>query len=329
MKIEDVPMPKVGPRDVLVEVAACGMCHTDINYLKKGLRPPKVPPLILGHEPSGIVSEVGEQVVDVKKGDRVLICYTIPCGECFLCRSGRENICATGNVIGASRDGAFAEFISVPEKVVTKLPPEIPLEEGAIITDAVAASYHAVVNIAKVKPGDKVVVYGASGGLGLNVVQIASAFGADVIGVGRKKWKLEKAKEFGASVVISSLEVERPDKKVQQLTNGGADIAIEVTGDPKAMELACRSTRSGGRIVIVGYSTENFQAPSLRVMWFELSIMGSSRYRPIDLSRVVEMVQRGLIKIDGLVSHKFPLEEINKGYEMLDKGEVLRALVIP
>jgi len=328
MKIEEVPKPEVGPEDMLLKISACGLCHTDLNYLKRGLRPPKEPPLILGHEPSGVVEEVGGTVTNVKKGDRVIVCYTIPCRKCDACRTGRENICLQGDVIGASRDGAFAEYLVVPATVATIIPPVLPLEEAAVITDAVASPYHAVVDVARVKPGDRVVVYGASGGLGLNAVQISNALGAKVIGVARRKHKLEKALDFGADEIISTLETERPDKEIQKLTDGGADIAIDATGNPEAMQWTCRSIRAGGKAVIIGYGVEDFKVPSSRLMWFELSILGSSRYRPVDLPRVVEMVHRGLIKIEGLVSHRFKLEEINKGYELLDKGEVLRALAI-
>ena len=329
LKIEDVPTPKIGPKDVLVKIAACGLCHTDLLYMKMGMRPPKEPPLILGHEPSGVIEEVGEAVTNLKKGQKVLVGYTIPCGECEVCRAGRENICISGDVIGATRDGAFAEYLAVPAKVVVPLPEGIPLQEAAVITDAVAAPYHAVVNVAQVKPGDTVAVFGASGGLGLNVVQIAKAFGANVIGVARRKWKLEKAKEFGASEIISTLEVEKPEIEIRKMTNGGVDIAIDATGSPQAVEMACRSVRNGGKVVVVGYGIQNFTVPFMRFLWYELKVMGSCRYKPSDLFRVVEMVRKGMIKIEGLVSHRFSLEEINKGYEMLDKGEVLRAIAIP
>lgn len=329
MTIEDVPMPEVGTGDVLVKVAACGLCRTDLEYLRGELPLPKSPPIILGHEPSGIVEEVGKSVKNVKKGDRVLMPFTITCGQCFWCRTGNENLCANAQVIGAHRDGALAEYISVPSKIVYPLPPEIPLEEGAVIADAIATPLHAVVDIAEVKPGDSVAVYGASGGLGLAVVQIASALGAVVIGVGRKAWKLEKAKEFGASHTINISSNDKPYEEIKSMTGEGTDIAIDATGIPQMIEWACRSIRPGGKVVVVGFSTQKITIAINRLLWFEQKILGARTYRPVDIYRAVEMARRGIVNLKEFVSHKFSLQEVNRGYEMLANGEILRGVVLP
>lgn len=329
MVIREVPVPSLGPEDVLIRVAACGLCRTDLEYLHEGLVPPKEPPLILGHEPSGTVEEVGQEVKGLKKGDGVLITFTITCGRCRYCRTGRENLCEDAKVIGASRDGAFAEYISVPAKVVYPLPEDLPLEESAIISDAIATPVHAVVDVAQVKPGDKVVICGASGGLGLATVQIANSLGAQVIAVGRKRWKLEKALEFGAAMAISTLETERPEKEVLALTGGGADIAFDTTGVPEMVELACRMIRPGGKIVVTGFSPHQVKIRINRLMWFEQQILGARTYRPVDFYRAVEMVRKNMVNIHQLVSHRFPLTEINAAYQKLSQGEILRGLIIP
>ncbi len=231
MAIEEVPRPTPGPSEVLIKVAACGLCRTDLEYLKGEGPIPKPPPIILGHEPSGIVAEVGAEVSGIELGQRV-VGTPAPCLSCDLCRTGHENLCPNMAMVGADRDGAFAEYVVSPAVGVYPLPDSLPLEESSIITDAVGASYHAIHDIANVRPGDTVAIYGASGGLGLICVQFAFAIGATVIGIGRKKWKLERAKELGASEVISIEEVDQVDRAIRRMTGGGADISVDATGVP-------------------------------------------------------------------------------------------------
>jgi len=187
MEIEDVERPVPGRKQLLIKVAACGVCRTDLEYLKGKVPVPKGFPIILGHEPAGTVVEVGAEVQNFKSGQRVLVVPTVPCKECALCRSGRENLCSKAEVIGANRDGAFAEYLVAPAHSVYPLPDDLPLEESVVITDAVGTSYHAIYDLANIKPGDTVAIYGASGGLGLVCVQMASSLGATVIGIGRKR----------------------------------------------------------------------------------------------------------------------------------------------
>jgi len=326
--IEEVPRPMPGPKDVLVKVAACGLCHTDLTYLH-GAPMPKAPPIILGHEPSGIVAEVGAEVKDIETGQRVMISTLIPCLYCSFCRSGQENLCANAVVVGATQNGAFAEYVVAPATGIHFLPDNLPLEESCIISDAVCTSYHAVYQVADVRPGDTVVVYGASGGVGLVCVRLASAVGATVIGVGRKKWKLEKAREFGALEVISSEEVEQLERTIRRVTGGGADISIDATGVPGMIETAFRSTKPGGRIVVVGLTFRKIQLDINRLTWLELKVMGSRTFSPVDIPKVFKLVEKGVIELDRMISHRFKLEEINEGYQMLDRGELLRGIVIP
>lgn len=184
--LEEIDMPHVGPDDVLIKVAACGLCHTDLTYLH-GNPTPKKPPIILGHEPSGIIVQTGSNVQNVKCGDNVIVSSLIPCLTCEQCRSGHENLCTHAILPGATKDGAFAEYVAVPASGVYSLPGSLPLEESCIISDAVCTAYHAIYQVANVRPGDTIAVYGATGGVGLLCVQFASLIGANVIGIGRKK----------------------------------------------------------------------------------------------------------------------------------------------
>jgi len=329
MAIEEVPTPTPGPSDVLIKVAACGLCRTDLEYLKGEGSTPKPPPIILGHEPSGTVVEVGTEVSSIKLGQRVVVTTPIPCLTCDPCRNGRENLCLNWIILGANRDGAFAEYIVSPAVGVCPLPDSLPLEESSIITDAVGTAYHAIYNRANVRPGDTVAIYGASGGVGLICTQFASALGATVIGVGRKKWKLEKAKELGASEVISIEEADQPDRVIRKMTGVGVDIAIDTTGIPHMIENAFRAIKPGGKLVVIGFSFHKIQLDINRLIWLELSVIGTKNYNPADMPTILKLVQKGVINLSKVVSHSFKLEEINEAYQMLDRGEMLRGIVIP
>ncbi len=330
LKIEEVPTPQITHDEVLVKVAACGICHTDLHYLDHGVPTVKKPPMILGHEPSGIISAIGSSVKNVKEGDRVLLPAVYTCGTCSFCRSGRENICNTMIMFGNNVDGAYAEYVKAPAKDVFILPKEIPLEEGAIIADAVSTPFHAVKNRAEVKPGDTVVVYGC-GGVGVNVVQVAAACGGTVIAVDISDAKLEWAKKLGASYTINPSKEENVAKTIRKLTNGGADIAIEAIGNPKTIEAAFNTLRKGGRLVVVGYTNEAITLPASKIMYFEMEVRGSLGCRPVDYPRLIEMVRIGKIKVTELVTHKFPLEKIEDAFDLLRNHDetALRSIVIP
>ncbi len=328
MVLEDVPDPSPGPGEVLVRVAACGICRTDLEYLKGEGAPPRLP-IILGHEPSGTIAAIGPGVAGIEVGQRVLVATPIPCRACEYCRRGYENRCPSMTIVGATQDGAFAEYVVTPAVSIFPLPDGLPLEESAIITDAVATSYHALYNQAGLKPGDTIAIFGASGGLGLICVQFAAATGAKVIGVGRKMWKLEKAKEMGAAEIIGTADVPKVDSAIRKMTGGGVDIAVDATGVPSMIETAFRSTRPGGTTVVLGFGYQPFQVAINQLMWLEKTIVGSRNYRPSDMPRILDLVQRGVVDLEKVISHRFKLDEVNEAYEMLDRGEILRGIVTP
>lgn len=326
--IEEVPTPEPRPGEVVVRVAACGVCHTDLHYLDHGTPTFKAPPLILGHEIAGTVAARGAGVTVFAEGDRVLLPAVLTCGRCAMCREGRENICEQSVMLGNNIDGGYAEYVRVPAKDIFRLPAEVPLIEGAVIADAITTPFHALVRRARVTPGDWVVVFGC-GGIGLNIVQLAAALGARVIAVDVAASKLELAVRFGAEASVDASKVERVDREVRRLTGSGADVALEAIGRAVTQEQAFASLRTGGRLVLVGYSPEMLPLNAGRVMYREIEVLGSLGCRPVDYPRVIELVRQGRIRLDEMVTHRLPLAQINDAFDLLRAGSVIRAVVMP
>lgn len=328
MRVEEIPTPSPGPGEVLIRVAGCGVCHTDLHYIDHGTPTFKKPPLVLGHEISGTVEEVAADVTRHGVGDRVLLAAVTSCGACDACREGRENVCANAQMLGNNVDGGYAEYVVAPAKDTFALPEQIPLEEGSIIADAITTPYHAVVNRGRVRQGDAVVVFGC-GGVGLNVVQMAAAMGARVIAVDIAADKLAWAEKLGAEAILDPSSVDQVDKALRSLTGGGADVAFEVVGKPSTQEQALASLKTGGRAVFVGYSADAMTLNAGRVMFRELEVVGSLGCRPVDYPRVIEMVRQGRIQLTPLVTHRFPLEQIEAALQTLRSGDAIRVVVTP
>lgn len=329
LDVAEVPTPVPGAGDALIRVAACGVCHTDLHYIDHGTPTFKPPPMVLGHEISGTVEQLGAGVTGWKHGDRVLLPAVLSCGSCVMCRIGRENVCERSQMFGNNVDGGFAEFVVAPAKDVYRLPDDVPLIESSIIADAITTPFHAVVRRGHVAPGDWVIVFGC-GGVGLNVVQIAAAQGARVIGVDLSANKLDWAKKLGAEVTFNPNEVAKLDKEVRRVTGGaGVDVAFEVVGRPASQEQAFNCVKTGGRLVLVGYSPDVMTLNSGRVMFREIEVTGSLGCRPVDYPRVIELVRQKRIKVTELVTHRFPLDKINDALDALRSGAPIRAVVTP
>ncbi len=328
LKIEEVETPKIDSNEILVRIAACGVCNTDLHYIDHGVLTFKKPPMILGHEPSGIVAEVGADVQNFQVGDRVLLPPVFSCGHCNNCRLGKENICLNMIMLGNHIDGAYAEYTRVPAKDCQHLPEDLPIEESSIIADAISTPFHAVKNRAQVRPGDSVVIFGC-GGVGINVVQTAAAAGGFVIAVDIVDKKLEVAKKLGAQHTINAKNIEDKAliKQIRSLTGGGADISIEAIGNPKTIVLATSSVKPGGRHCQVGYTHLDVPINAARLMFREIEIKGSLGCRPVDYPKIIEMVRIGKIQLAPVITHKFKLEEINDAFELMRKGESLRSII--
>ncbi|RAH99336.1 S-(hydroxymethyl)glutathione dehydrogenase/class III alcohol dehydrogenase [Acuticoccus sediminis] len=345
--------PKAG--EVLVEVKATGICHTD-EFTLSGADPEGIFPAILGHEGAGIVVDVGPGVTSVKKGDHVIPLYTPECRECEYCLNPKTNLCQkirSTQGQGLMPDGTsrfslegkpifhymgcstFSNYTVLPEIAVAKVREDAPFDKICYIGCGVTTGVGAVVNTAKVEPGSNVVVFGL-GGIGLNVIQGAKMVGADkIIGVDLNPSKVPLAKKFGMTDFINPDEVGR-DKVVQaivDLTNGGADYSFECIGNVHVMRQALECCHKGwGESVIIGVagagqeiSTRPFQLVTGRV--WRGSAFGGARGRT-DVPKIVDWYMNGKINIDDLITHTMPLDEINKGFDLMHEGKSIRAVVV-
>lgn len=328
LQYTDMPEPVPGVGELLIKVAACGVCHTDLHYIEHGVPTFKEPPLILGHETSGTVARLGEGVKGFEVGTRVLVPAVVTCGKCRLCRIGKENICEQMLMFGNHVHGAYAEYMVAPAKDVFILPEAIPLEEGAVIADAISTPFHAVRNRGNVRAGDIVVVYGC-GGVGINAIQVAAASGAHVIAVDISERKLSWAREFGASECINAQAEAKVPKAIKKITGGGADVVFEAIGRPETIESAFECVRPGGRLVVIGYTDQPVTLSAAKIMFREVEVVGSLGCRLVDYPLILQMCAEGKLKVKPIVTHRFPLSEIEQAFELMKAGESLRSIVIP
>lgn len=328
LAVDEVPTPQPGPGDALVRVAGCGMCHTDLHYLDHGVKPFKTPPLILGHEIAGTVAGIGPGGAERQVGDRVLIPSVYGCGRCEFCRRGRENLCVGMIMLGNNIDGGYAEYVVVPARELIPLPAAVPLERAGVIADALSTPFHAVRNRARVRPGESVAVVGC-GGVGLNVVQCAVAAGGRVIAVDLNDARLELATQLGAFATINPGTVPRVDKRVRELTDGGAEVVFEAIGNPKTMELGYSLLRKGARMCVIGYSHEPVTLSAAKLMYYELQVMGSLGCGAGDYPDILHLLVSGRLTLEPIVSGTIPLADINAGFDRLRRGEGIRWVVTP
>jgi 2-desacetyl-2-hydroxyethyl bacteriochlorophyllide A dehydrogenase len=330
LEMQEIPIPAIGPRDVLVKVKAAGICHSDVHY-RAGTSRVDPLPLTLGHEVAGVVEEIGAQVTGLKPGDRVSLHYMVTCGHCLYCNQGNEQFCTTGKMIGKYTDGGYAEYISIPERSAFLLPDEISFEHGAIMMCSSATSLHALYK-ARLQPGETVAVFGA-GGLGVSAIQLAHACGAQqVFAVDIRDRKLEVARSLQATTINASLS--DPVEEIMRLTdNRGVDVAMELVGLPLTMIQATRSLAIKGRAVLVGISAESFSvSPYHELINKEAEIIGVSDHLAQELPRLIEWVRLGKLDLSGVVTKTVPLDAnaINTVLDQLEGfGEDVRVVITP
>lgn len=326
----DLPTPAPGPGEILVRVRAAGICHSDAHY-RAGRSASLKPPVTLGHEVAGEVAALGAGVTTHVVGDRVCIHYLISCGECDPCQSGREQYCATGQMIGHHRDGGYAEYIVVPARNGVKLPPEIPFEHGAAMMCSSATSLHAL-RRGRLAPGESVAVIGI-GGLGISAIQIAQALGAgEVYAVDLSAEKLAAAARYGA-IPISAKEGD-PVAELRKRTGGrGVDVVLEVVGSPVTMRQALQMCAVHGRAVIAGLSRVNMELDTYReLLGPETELIGSNDHLLSELPELLEMARTKRLDLSEVVVASVPLEagRVNGVLDALEENRApLRTVIIP
>lgn len=324
----ELPVPEPGPGESRVKVVACGLCHTDLHYLDHGVATAKTPPLVLGHEISGVVDAVGAGPSSLAPGAPVLVPALLPCGRCGYCRSGHENLCPEALMPGNHIDGGFAEYLTVPSKDLVPLPQGIDPVAGCIIADAMTTPYHAVVERAQVRPGERVAVIGC-GGVGINVVQFAAAAGASVVALDISEAKLAAARQLGAEATVHVREGQDAAREVRRHFGDGVDAAFEVVGRPETIALGFSTLRRGGRLCLVGYSSKPAALPAHRAMFFEYSVLGSLGCPPSGYPKVIDLVRRGKVLLEPIVTQRLPLARFEEALASLRAGEGFRSVLVP
>jgi len=310
LQMREVAEPFIGPQDVLIKVKACGICGSDVHGYD-GTTGRRIPPLVMGHEAAGVVVKIGAEVQSFRFGDRVTFDSTISCGKCFFCGKGDVNLCDSRQVLGVScgeyrRDGAFAEYVSVPQHIVYALPDSFPFERAALI-EAVSIALHAA-KITVILPGDSAAVIGA-GMIGLLAVQALRVYGCSkIIAVDLEESKLALARSLGADETFLAAD---PDllAKLKAATGGrGPDIAVEVVGVQKSILTAINSVRRGGTVTLVGNLSPVVEIPLQDVVTKQLRLLGScasaGEYR-----ECIQLMDSGAINVDPLISALAPLSE--------------------
>ncbi|MBL8099744.1 MAG: zinc-binding dehydrogenase [Anaerolineales bacterium] len=330
LEMQDIPIPEIGERDILVKVKAAGICHSDAHY-RAGISPVKPVPLTLGHEVAGVVEKTGSQVTNVKIGDRVCLHYNITCGDCYHCSTGNDQFCEKVLMLGHYTNGGYAEYISIPARNAIHLPDEIPFEQGATLMCASATAFHALKK-SRIKAREKVAIFGV-GGLGQSAIQLAKAFGAiEVFAIDINQDKLNLAKSYGA-IPVNAKEV-NPVDEIKNLTNNkGVDVAIEMIGLSQTMKQAIQIAGVMGRVVIVGLSSQPIEVNTYtEILGNEVELIGSNDHHLAELPLLVDLARRKILDTSKIVTKTVPLdaEEINQVLDDLENfSSDVRTVIVP
>lgn len=346
LTIEEIGIGKPGPAEVLVDVKACAICHSDISYAEGAWG--GALPAVYGHEAAGIVAAVGSEVEGFKKGDHVVVTLIRSCGHCHYCNQGsrvmceevfpldRESPIAAGDgspLVQAMRTGAFAEKVIVHASQIVQIPRDMPFAEASLLACGVITGYGAVVNTAKVRPGQAVAVVGC-GGVGLNAVQGAAIAGAStIVAIDLDDGKLEAARSFGATHAVNPAR-ERARDIIRELTEGrGVDFVFVTVGAKPAFDRAFDYITKNGSVVVVGMPASGVMAeydPGTLAAWNQ-KIVGSKMGEAtiaVDIPELVEHYRAGRLKLDELVTARYPLEQINEAIAAVNAGKALRNVIV-
>jgi 2-desacetyl-2-hydroxyethyl bacteriochlorophyllide A dehydrogenase len=327
ISVEEVSVPQLESKHgVLIRVKDCGICGSDLAILEG--RHPSKPPVILGHELSGEVIEVGAGVTSVVAGDHVVVDPNMSCGICQNCRLGRRNMCTNMGELGITLDGAFAERVVSPERFVYKVDPRLSWKEGALV-EPLSCVVHGFAK-SRVKPDETAVVYGA-GPMGLLWVSMLKRAGVrKIIAVDLAEKRRAVAEKLGADVTIDPA-AEEPVARIERETGGlGADVAVEMIGRAETVENAVRSVGSGGRVVIMGVARKDAMARlgPFDLMLKEVEVLGSNA-NSAGFIPAIRLIEAGAIPVDEIVSHELGIAEAQKGFDLCKSGQGMKVLLRP
>jgi S-(hydroxymethyl)glutathione dehydrogenase/alcohol dehydrogenase len=351
LTIEELERPSPGRGEVLVQVAACGVCHTDLHVLKKEVAFPT--PAVLGHEVSGTVAEVGADVAGISVGDRVVCSFIMPCGTCRHCVRGYEDLCETffafnrlkgtlydgttrlsrsdGTPVSMYSMGGLAEYCVVPQTDVFQVPDDVDLADVSIVGCSSFTAYGAVRNVAQLSLADTVAVI-AAGGVGSSIIQFAKAIGVgQIIAVDVSDEKLDAAKALGATDVVNSATEDAAARVIELSGGKGVDVAFEALGHASTFALAVDVLDDGGRAVVVGIAPAGSRGDIdlARLVRRKLSILGSYGARArADMPQLINLVRQGVVRPKDGITRRYTLDEADEAYQALARGEIVGRAVI-
>lgn len=326
IQIADVPKPAVGPGQLLIQVKACALNHFDLLVLRESDPDNFTFPFWGGADIAGIVAEVGVSVSGFAQGDRVVVNPSLYCGGCEHCLAGEESQCFDYGIIGDSIPGGLAEYIAVDAQNLLKLPEKISFEEAAATPLVYQTAWRALITKADIRPGDDVLILGASGGVGSASIQIAKLAGANVIAVTSSAQKISQAKKMGADIVLNR-KIGDYWKELATLTNGrGVDVVIENVGKATWGQ-SLNALTKGGRLVSYGRTTGHLVETDLKtVFWNQLSIIGTTMANRSEFRKVMHLVFQGNLK--PVIDSIFPLEKTAEAYQRLQDGEHFGKVIV-
>jgi 2-desacetyl-2-hydroxyethyl bacteriochlorophyllide A dehydrogenase len=332
VEIHEFPIPTPGAGEVLIQMKASAICRSDMSLYYGNGAPvvggdaAKSGAVIPGHEPAGLVTQIGDGVRSIQEGDRVAVYLAVGCGECANCRSGYMMFCSTWKCIGFDIHGGNADYIVVPEKNCIKIPDSLSYVAAAVSTDAVGTLYHAQKRL-NISGKDTLVIFGM-GPMGGAGILVAKALGATVIAVDMLQERLDLAKEFGADYTVNGKN-EEVVARIREITNGrGADAAVDCSGSPIAENQALDCVRAHGRVAFVGESRETTIKPSEQLIRKQLTLIGSWYFPIQEYEEIVEFIVRKQIPVEKLVTHTFKLEEAEEAFRMFDERKTEKAVFV-
>ncbi len=328
LKIEEVDVPEPGPGEVLVQVAANGVCHTDVTYYEAKI-PEKMRmyPLILGHEAAGKIVAINERAEGLEEGDSVLLPPVYGCGDCDYCHAGLDNLCRKSVFLGASRHGTYAQYVTLPAKFAFKMKPSVNLERACIAADSVSTVYYALKERVEIRKGDSVAVFGC-GGLGLAALNVARELGAaKLYAIDIRDDSLEAAKKLGAEA-INSKGKEKLYKELKSMSGDGIRIAMDCVGYEATVTEAFNTVCKGGEVGVIGFTLDKVTLPAGNFMGLQKRIGGSWACPTRLFPEIVKLLESGGIDFNVLVSKFYDLEQVEQAFTDLEEGKIVGRAVV-